>query len=230
MNLNWHKKRIRFVGVFFLIVLADLICGTYTILHEYRLFTKPAILVSLILFLVTQRNNIRKPLFIMVFLALVFSLLGDVFLLFTQNSNVFFMLGLTMFLIAHLVYILIFLKNRSQQGNKRLFPMLTLIYGVLLFALLYEKLGSMLIPVAIYMIVILFMSNTAYFRSRKVSGQSYVLVLAGALFFMLSDSLLAIDMFYKTLPYNNVLVMSTYAVAQLLIFIGILEEKGPANS
>jgi hypothetical protein len=49
----------------------------------------------------------------------------------------------------------------------------------------------------------------------------------GALFFMLSDSLLAINKFYRPFPLAGFLIMLSYIVAQYLIVIGTKEEVIP---
>ncbi len=219
------QKVIVFIVIYALILICDLICGSHESYLYLRYFTKPAILASLIAFLFVYKKKLDRSIFQIIGLALVFSLSGDILLLFTHISQLFFMMGLIMFLLAHIMYIIIFLKNRGNQNKNRLFLVLTIVYGITLFYVLYPSLGEMLIPVAIYMVVILVMSNASYLRSKHVSRTSYVLVFVGALFFMLSDSLLSIDLFYAALPYGNVWIMSTYATAQFLIVYGIIRQK-----
>ena len=48
----------------------------------------------------------------------------------------------------------------------------------------------------------------------------------GAIFFIISDSLLAINKFYFPLPYSAFWIMSTYSFAQYFIVSGILIETG----
>ena len=73
------------------------------------------------------------------------------------------------------------------------------------------------------MLVILSMSTAAYLRKGTISKLSYTLVFLGALFFMLSDSILALNKFYEPLAYSNISIMLTYAIAQYLIIFGILK-------
>jgi len=47
---------------------------------------------------------------------------------------------------------------------------------------------------------------------------------------MLSDSLLAMNMFYVSLPYSHIWIMSTYALAQFLIVYGIICQNPPPYS
>ena len=81
----------------------------------------------------------------------------------------------------------------------------------------------MLIPVMIYMIVILAMATSAFVRKGIVNKYSYNFVFIGAIFFMISDSILALNKFYEAIPLANILIMTTYALAQYLIVIGILK-------
>lgn len=48
-------------------------------------------------------------------------------------------------------------------------------------------------------------------------------VLVGAILFVLSDPILALHKFYRPLPYASLLIMSAYAVAQLLIVTGFIK-------
>lgn len=83
----------------------------------------------------------------------------------------------------------------------------------------------MLIPVGIYMVVILIMAIVAYLRKGVVVNSSYQLVLVGALFFILSDSIIALNKFYQPLTGSNISIILTYALAQYLIVNGILKSS-----
>lgn len=83
----------------------------------------------------------------------------------------------------------------------------------------------MLIPVLLYMLVILTMATTTFWRKEKVGKQSYYLVLFGAIFFIFSDSLIALDTFYMPIPFARTGIILSYAFAQLLIVSGILKQQ-----
>lgn len=220
-----NQRVVVFVALYAIIVVCDLVCGANEAFVDLRYYTKPSILISLIIFFIVHRVGLDTSTFRLTTAALIFSLAGDVFLLFVAKSQLFFMAGLIMFLLAHIMYILVFLKKRNERKKSLIFLFLTIAYGGILFGILYKGLGDMLIPVVIYMIVILLMSNTAYLRKERVSQSSYSLVFLGSLFFMLSDSLLAFTMFYKSLFMETVWVMATYATAQFLIIYGILKQR-----
>ncbi len=223
------SKERNFIIVYFLLLICDLFMSSLGFQY-FRCFSKPSILVALIIFFLFNRGKLSQSVFRLTTLALLFSLLGDVLLLFTEVSSHFFIGGLTSFLFAHIMYILVFYRKVDKQRRKTIFFLLgTLAYVIVLFSILYKGLSDMMVPVLVYMIVILIMSNLAYSREKDVSNLSYILVFIGALFFMVSDSILALDMFYKSIAYSNVWIMTTYATAQLLIIYGIIRQKEQAD-
>ena len=123
------------------------------------------------------------------------------------------------------MYVLLFLKHRNTDKSPFGFIALLLIFAASLFYFLKDGLGVMLIPVVVYMVVILAMSTTAYLRKNKANTLSYGLVFLGALFFMASDSILALNKFHQPIPWSNISIMVTYAIAQYLIVLGVLKLK-----
>ncbi|WP_296382581.1 lysoplasmalogenase [Winogradskyella sp.] len=222
MLTNTEKQ---FSIIFFIIVLIELLTGSTTSLQNTHYIAKPAIVISLIFLFVKTSESLSKPIRNLTLLALVFSLLGDVLLMFVDKSEQFFTLGLVAFLTAHIMYVLLFLKHRNTKVSPFGFIALLLVYAASLFNFLKDGLGVMLIPVVVYMLVILSMATSAYLRKNKVNILSYGFVFLGALFFMVSDSILALNKFYQPIPWSNISIMVTYAVAQYLIVIGILKLK-----
>ncbi|WP_299365714.1 lysoplasmalogenase [Winogradskyella sp.] len=220
MLTNTEKK---FSILFFIIVLFELITGSTEILQNAHYVAKPAIVTSLIFLFVKTSSAIDTPIRNLTIAALAFSLLGDILLMFVKQSQHFFTVGLVAFLIAHVMYTLVFLKHRNRENSMIGFLVFLLAYASGLFYLLKDGLGVMLIPVVIYMIIILSMATTAYLRKNKVSSLSYNLVIVGAICFMISDSILALNKFYRPIPLSNVSIMVTYALAQYLIVLGILK-------
>ncbi len=222
---KWYQSPLLFSVGYIVLVVCDLVCCSDVNFLEYRYITKPIILISLIAFFIGNKEKVTLSVFRLTIWALIFSLAGDILLLFLDRSELFFISGLVMFLFAHVLYIMIFSKKGNKNKASRLFFLLTVVYAGVLFAFLYPGLDQMLIPVIIYMVAILIMANTAHLRQGQVSFGSYVFVFVGALLFMLSDSLLAYDMFCKPIFMGNVWVMATYSMAQLLIVFGILKQK-----
>ena len=153
--------------------------------------------------------------------ALGFSSLGDVLL--DVGPGNLFVYGLGAFLIAHLNYTVLFLRGGSRQ-RKFSKAGLALIGVVLIYTLgfaawLVPSLGRLAVPVALYMGAITAMvvsSITARFETRWVA--------AGAILFLVSDSILAADKFRMAIPLRDYLVWMTYYAAQYFIAMGVLDK------
>jgi uncharacterized membrane protein YhhN len=212
-----------FLPIFIVLVLLDLIAGSFAD-DTLRHFTKPLILFSLFVFFAVNGRGLDRSTFVLMLLALFFSWLGDSFLMYDSISSLYFMLGLVSFLIAHLIYSVVFLRrwNKSASITFWLVVVVLVLHGTVLLLLLKEGLGDLLIPVIVYVTAILLMAITAFGRKKMVPSESFKLVFLGALFFIASDSILAINKFLSAVPYAHILVMGTYATAQYLITKGIL--------
>jgi uncharacterized membrane protein YhhN len=57
---------------------------------------------------------------------------------------------------------------------------------------------------------------------RQTTHKSYSFVLIGAILFIISDSLIAINKFAYSIPLSGLWVMATYIAAQYLIVEGVL--------
>lgn len=197
------------IRVAFFIVLAIEIYFSTTQQNSLVKITKP-LLMPILIWMAFQLNIKEKNLYI----ALFFSLLGDIFLMF--GGELYFMLGLGSFLLAHIFYILLFKSQFKFSLLKALpFAAATLSY------FMFIKGGidpNLLIPVSVYCLVITLMGIFA--AGRKTNNSSYNLVLFGSILFIISDSLIAFNKFYAPLPASSFWVMSTYGLAQFLIVLG----------
>jgi uncharacterized membrane protein YhhN len=155
-------------------------------------------------------------------LALGFSGLGDMFLG-VEGENLF-VYGLGSFLIAHLFYVALFARSlphpvRLGMGGK-LLVFILLAYSAAITTWLGPDLGPLAIPVIIYMSAISAMCLTAI-----LDGFRTPLVVAGALLFIISDSVIAINKFKMPVEHADYLVWATYYVGQLAIATGFIREK-----
>jgi uncharacterized membrane protein YhhN len=73
------------------------------------------------------------------------------------------------------------------------------------------------------------MAGSALNRKNKVSEKSYFTVLAGAILFVFSDSLIAINKFAVGIPKSGIWIMTTYILAQYLIMSGLLTQVNGTN-
>lgn len=222
MNSKTNKL---FTFIFILLIIAELICGSVESFSKWHYITKPSLLIALIFYFYCQSNGLGPKTKIITLLALVFSLLGDVLLMFVDLSPHYFMFGLVSFLVAHVCYCLVFLIYRNPNINFLGVSALLCIYAFGLFYLLKDGLGNLLIPVIVYMIVILMMVMTAFLRQKRVPKKSFILVFIGALLFVISDSILAMNKFYMPLKFSSISIMLTYALAQYFIVLGLIKQR-----
>ncbi len=186
---------------------------------------KPLLIPMLITYTATRSNFSGKGTLIK---ALVMSTLGDVLLLFSDIHQLFFISGLISFLIAHVIYIRLFLKKLNARFSI-IWAFSSLVFlGIYLFfflATMWGNLKTMKIPVSIYALVISAMLFVVIqlVVSKTLRKGEYVLF--GALLFVTSDSLLAWNMFYQEINHGSFWVMSTYLFAQLFIVYGWVNSK-----
>jgi len=186
-----------------------------------RYFSKPLLMLLLVAYFIFSAK-VSSSLKKWMILALLFSWLGDVLLMFESSNANFFIFGLAAFLLAHIFYIVLFDQIRVREKFKQsLFPLLPIaVYYIILISLLQPNLGAMQKPVSIYGLVISIMLSFAIDLWRLKDKTTAFLIIFGALLFITSDSLLAINKFYKPFDYAGIAVMSTYGLAQLLITLG----------
>ena len=142
-----------------------------------------------------------------VVIALALSMLGDICLMFEGDG--WFMGGLGSFLLAHVGFIVAFLKGVSLAWPPA-WTLLPLVYGLGLCAWLLPRAGALRIPVALYCLVLLGMTLAAALRLQTLGGQPAVLAVAGALLFVVSDSALALRKFAGPYRGAQALILSTY--------------------
>ena len=167
-------------------------------------------------------------------IAILFCWAGDVLLMFTENNELFFLLGLAAFLIGHIFYMLTFNKmadkNSIGKPLQPLFYLIPLLFALSLLIVLFPNLGEMKVPVIVYATVISLMCVAAMRRWQRTDTSSFVTVLTGAVLFIFSDALIAINKFHTPFNSASLLIMITYIVAQYLIITGLLKHVHPVKN
>lgn len=217
--------------IFFIILIANLV-AVYLDSETLQYIIKPLIIIILIGYFITQTKIWQVNLKKWILAALFFSWSGDVLLMFEPRNSIFFLLGLSAFLLAHVFYIIFFHSIRLWENIKsRWLPLIiVVIYYSILIGFLSPYLGKMKLPVRIYGIIICFMfmlSMHMVFIKNKIAGR---LMITGALLFLISDSTLAVDKFYQSFEMGGIIIMLTYGLAQLFITEGAIQYIQSAKS
>lgn len=188
--------------------------------------TKPLLMPLLALWLTMETLN-QPPRFLkkMVFAGLAFGTMGDILLL-NGDQPLFFMLGLIAFLFNHLSYIggfssvSNFDKGYLRQQPSWVLPFVLFPAGLLWW--LWDGIPDpMKLPVGIYASVITVMALSVVNLRGHVVLATYRVMTAGALLFMLSDSILAAGRFGSAIPASGIFIMATYIAGQFLIVKGV---------
>ncbi|TDQ27808.1 lysoplasmalogenase [Tenacibaculum caenipelagi] len=202
--------------VFLLVAIAD-VYAVITQNKTIEMIFKPLLMTTLaIVYLV----SVKRPSFWLLS-ALFFSFWGDVFLLDKTN---FFVFGLASFLVAHVVYIKIttdlLFKDLTVKMITSAMPFVLLF--VVLLGLIYANLGDMLLPVIVYGITISTFGTAALlnYRQQKTTANSWLLL--GAVLFITSDSLIALNNFYTPKRLFDIAIIVLYIVSQYLIVKSII--------
>ena len=180
-------------------------------LPELADWTKPLLMPALMLAVLIGAGRRGGIGIVLIVAALAFSWLGDVLL--SSPGDIGFLLGLAAFFLAHLVYLVAF----SSSFRRRRVPPLAALYVLwwLAFVLLLQpSLGTLLIPVAAYGLVLGASGAVALATNR--------LTALGALLFVCSDSLLACRIFLPDfeLVQQDLIIMALYLAGQGLIVWG----------
>ena len=153
----------------------------------------------------------------LVLAGLAFSLLGDIALMFPDKA---FTAGLAAFLAAQVLYILAFRPGPGHPATLGVF-LPFILFGLLMFFILAPGLGPMKLPVFVYIAAITTMAGLAAGRFAGLGGTKPLLAFAGAMLFLVSDSVLAYDRFGRRFRLARALVLGTYFPAQLLIALSV---------
>ncbi|RLD80977.1 MAG: hypothetical protein DRJ07_09785 [Bacteroidetes bacterium] len=198
--------------LFFAVSIIEII-GVHLESSMLQTIFKPMIILSLMAlyyFSISKKNNLYL-------LALAFSFLGDVFLL---DKNNMFIYGIAAFLLTQVLYIYIIVKQMQKPSHfhKYLYAFLFVNYVVYLIVLLKPNLGEMLYPVIIYGVTIAIFGWVATLNYVTKRTKLALVLMLGAVLFIASDSMIALHKFHESKTFYPIAIMSTYVLAQYLIF------------
>ena len=161
----------------------------------------------------TEGNRQSKGL---ILIGLFFCMLGDGLLH-------WFVIGLSCFLVGHIIYTFGFLKQWSFSKLRCLSIVPLFIFDLIMGQKLVNALqlsgkDELIVPVLFYIGAISIMAWAAF-----MTGNLYAMI--GSLLFVISDTILSWNMFISDVPYSHFLIMATYYSAQYCIASSI---KQPA--
>ena len=213
------KRTLRIL--YFVVLLGELL-GVY-FESITRWITKPSLMIILLVYYVAVSKT-KHP---SMMLALITALLGDLFLL--ANVGNIFVVALFCFLLVHLMYTNMFKKQIDAIETIDWIGSLSVVgAGILLGAYIVPQTGSLKVQVSIYIVVIVLMTVMAILRNKQLPG--YAMVVLGAMLFLTSDTILALDKFVFPFFFGNILIMATYGLAQYFIVDGYILGEGDSTT
>lgn len=199
--------------------------------HKRRTYATSKVLVMLIWVLIFILLGGTQGEGIWFFLALIFSLVGDIFLLLSMRI---FIYGLAAFLLSHICYLIGF-NQVLPSWQQTLVGTCFIILIVLAIGLPIAKraagkpeLKKFSVPIMVYSFVLAAMTVTAVmslFKSEWSGGPAW-LAASGGLLFLVSDIMLAIQRFVHRFPAAPVLIIMTYHLAQFSLVLSYLWRTG----
>jgi uncharacterized membrane protein YhhN len=227
-----RKSPQNFLGLFLLFSLANL-GALLSASASDNYLTKPFLMIWLGAYVYARLRPLATTTARYLLVGLFFSFLGDTLLLFADgrpSGGLFFLLGLGSFLLTHVAYWLAFHNWPDQQkGTLARKPWLVIpfiLYWGLMIRLLWPLPEGMEIPVLVYSAVIMIMAAKALHIGPGLLPGDQLMLLVGAILFVLSDSIIALSRFTDFLSGWGVMtawaIMLTYLSGQLLIVLGVV--------
>ena len=208
--------------VIFIITTSIHLYASYNKNQSLRNVSKPWILLSLLGFYVYSVEEIKAT----VVLALIFSWIGDMFLI--LKGVKWFTVGGISFMISHFFFILSYAEFVDFSKINTIFIVLLVGLFVISSSIIFKYLKPHLpkplfYPMYLYLVINGMMNCFAWFRSMSISGLPCIITAIGALLFYISDSSLFFVRFKKNSRLKtHFLVMLTYSLGELLIVLGLI--------
>jgi uncharacterized membrane protein YhhN len=201
LEMNASKKT--YFALIFALAVTAILLEIFELKTLYA-FAKAATTIAIIFFASSNRSMSRLS--AQMVTALIFCLLGDIALIWNQ----FFLVGVGLFLVAHLLFIRA-LKNRFGFKILPLAFLFSLVALVSIVYILWSGLAGILkVAVPTYAIVISIMVAQAISVALRKRSKMRSQLALGAILFMVSDTLLGINGFLHPFPFSGVFILSTY--------------------
>ncbi|MGB9893519.1 MAG: lysoplasmalogenase [Candidatus Saccharicenans sp.] len=153
-----------------------------------------------------------------IMIGLGFCLLGEMMMMLRKKK---FLIGLTFFLVALLVFSAAFFSRLSSNFWKWPVIPLVLLATVILY-LIWPNLRRIKVPVVFYFMALLTMTRLALEFPHQIPGDYRAwLTATGGFLFLLSDALLALNRFYRPFRQAQIFILSSFYLALLLITLSV---------
>jgi len=221
MNFYQYTVGMIFFGIYCVIGIVNLV-SAFFFKESLRKISKSCLMPALLVFYLLGAERIIIP----VIAALIFSWVGDIFLI-NKDKQAFFKLGLAAFLVSHIFYIIAFLILAKNVNILAL--IISIVIAVPMGLAILKLLNAsppMKNPVAAYAIVIILMSMAALQLKLARPGFAGIIVFSASIVYLFSDTFMAYHLFHGKPKYYNFITMIPYIIAQGGIIIGLVLESG----
>ena len=176
--------------------------------------------VVLLAGIAANRSRIERKTFWAVSLALVFSMLGDAAgeMKIGRFTDIAFICQIGLFVVAQILYTCSFCFNIDLKSRPSAVPLAIIVayLGFIGYKVLPAMGGGAFLAAGIMYISALLGTGTTSVLQKRPQQFLYII---GAMIFIVSDSVIALNSFVleQPLPHSHLLIMGTYFVAQLLL-------------
>jgi uncharacterized membrane protein YhhN len=217
-----------------------IIAGLFAVLNWYAVsisnkqieyFAKPATLMTLLVAYALQLTSPPQWWDLVFGLGLLFSLVGDIFLMSSKDP---FVKALISFLLAHSAYIVVFNREGLNLNTATILVATAIaliavpVIASIVSALKRAQRNPLVIPVIVYgfALGLMFWSSASTLYRPGWNQLSAGLAALGGAAFSISDSILTWDRFVKPIRSAPLLTMFTYHIAQFALTFGVLLHGG----
>ena len=186
--------------------------------------TKTLLSSLFVIAILVQPHNINRY-YQFLLAGLIFCLCGDVCLAFPREKM--FLVGLISFLLGHVFYIFGFFHVANPGTWSWAGSIIIIFVSSGIYFRLKPHLGSMNVPVLLYIVVIVVMLSGAWsvFIDSGLTMSGRIMVVGGALLFYISDLFVARDRFIKKEFFNRLIGLPLYYAGQFILAfsVGVLQ-------
>lgn len=168
-----------------------------------------------------------SPCSVLIFLALVFSLFGDYYLVYIKDNEEKFVKGIMCFGIAHILYITAMTVQNGFSFLEILILVIIIISFLMIKLITKLDLGKTNLPLSCYTIIVTFMAVKAVLMlfQGKAPLAEQIMFSTGALLFWISDAFLGTWKFIDSKKLFSYIVSICYFLGQLMIATSVFYQR-----